>query len=63
MATGSKDKTIGILDTNGTLISQIQKAHKEPINITKFISDSILVSGDDEGCIKVKNEKNNLLKN
>ena len=53
MATGSLDKSIGILDANGNLFNHIMKAHSNPINIVKFLPNGLLASGDDEGHVKV----------
>ncbi|KAL4510506.1 hypothetical protein ABPG72_004660 [Tetrahymena utriculariae] len=53
LATGSKDKSFSIIDTNGNLSLHLKDAHKESVNLVKFLNDDILISGDDNGDIKV----------
>jgi len=57
LATGSEDKSLAIIDTNGKLALKIKRAHDHPIYSMKFLSDDLVVTGDDEGIIKVWNLK------
>lgn len=53
LASCSEDKRLGFLDGNGKIAHIIKKAHPSPINRCKFINDQVLISGDDDGLIKV----------
>lgn len=53
LATCSKDKSIAVLDCNGKLISHITKAHKDSVNVVKYLPNNLLASGDDEGTVKL----------
>ena len=53
LATCSDDKRIGFIDSEGKVAHKIRKAHENPINRVKFANEQILMSGDDEGVIKV----------
>lgn len=53
LASCSEDKRLSFLDGNGKVAHIIKKAHPVPINRCKFLRDEIIVSGDDDGMIKV----------
>lgn len=53
LATCGEDKRIGFLDGEGKVKCVIKKAHPTPINRCKFLNDSTLISGDDDGLIKI----------
>lgn len=53
LATCSEDKRLGFLDGNGKIAHIIKKAHPSPINRCKFLNDQVIISGDDDGMIKV----------
>jgi len=53
LATCSDDKRIGFIDAEGKVVHKIRKAHENPINRVKFANEQILMSGDDDGVIKV----------
>ena len=44
---------MGFIDANGSIAHRIKKAHEDGINRVKFANDHILISGDDEGVVKV----------
>lgn len=41
------------MDGNGEIAYIIKKAHPSPIFRCKFINDNIIISGDDDGVVKV----------
>ena len=53
LASCGEDRRLGFLDGNGKIAHIIKKAHPSPIYRCKFLNDHILVSGDDDGMIKV----------
>lgn len=53
LASCSEDKRLGFLDVNGKVAHIIKKAHPSPINRCKFFNDTVLISGDDDGLVKV----------
>lgn len=53
LATCGEDKRLGFIDGTGKIAHKIKKAHENPINRVKFANDEILISGDDDGCVKV----------
>jgi WD40 repeat protein len=53
LATCSEDKRLGFIDSSGKIAHIIKKAHENPINRVHFASEQIVLSGDDEGVIKV----------
>ncbi|EGR27280.1 WD repeat protein [Ichthyophthirius multifiliis] len=53
LSSGSKDNSIAIIDTNGQIVLHQKNAHKEPINLVQFLNDDVLISGDDNGTIKI----------
>jgi WD40 repeat protein len=53
LASCGEDRRLGFLDGNGKVAHIIRKAHPSSINRCKFINDHILVSGDDDGVMKV----------
>lgn len=44
---------MGFLDGSGKVAHIIKKAHPSPINRCKFYNDQVLISGDDDGLVKV----------
>jgi WD40 repeat protein len=50
---GSKDKSIGIVDANGKLLQRMKRAHEFPVYTLYSINNDLLASGDDEGVIKI----------
>ncbi|XP_058947791.2 WD repeat-containing protein 55-like [Pocillopora verrucosa] len=51
--TGSKDKSLQAVDMNsGAVAHSIVKAHNSPVYCMKVITDSLLATGDDDGCVK-----------
>ena len=59
LATGSKDKSIGIIDQNGQLKSHLKDASQDSISTLCFLNNDILASGDDDGYIKVWDLRSN----
>jgi WD40 repeat protein len=53
LATCGEDKRLGFVDASGKVAHIIKKAHANPINRVKFANENILISGDDEGVVKV----------
>jgi len=53
LASCGEDKRLGFLDGSGKIAHIIKKAHPSPINRCKFINDQVLISGDDDGLVKV----------
>lgn len=53
LASCGEDKRIGFLDSTGKIAHIIKKAHPVPIHRCKFLNDQILISGDDDGAMKV----------
>ena len=53
LASCGEDKRIAFVDVNGQVSHIIKKAHPSPINRVHFPTDSLLLSGDDDGLIKV----------
>lgn len=53
LASCSEDKRLGFLDGNGKIAHIIKKAHPSPINRCKFLNDQVIISGDDDGLVKV----------
>ncbi|GLD97506.1 hypothetical protein PINS_up006196 [Pythium insidiosum] len=51
--TGSADKSIRAFDTLGNVTWAELRAHDAPVNRLHAISNDVIVSGDDQGCIKV----------
>eukprot|EP01098_Paradermamoeba_levis_P006538 TRINITY_DN270_c0_g1_i5.p1 TRINITY_DN270_c0_g1~~TRINITY_DN270_c0_g1_i5.p1 ORF type:complete len:332 (+),score=88.59 TRINITY_DN270_c0_g1_i5:73-996(+) len=51
--TASSDQSIGMVDVHtGTVVAHLQDAHEAAVN-KLFCYDDFLVSGDDDGCIKI----------
>ena len=44
---------MGFIDANGSIAHRIKKAHEDASNRVRFASEHILISGDDEGVVKV----------
>jgi WD40 repeat protein len=54
LATASKDRSLKLYDVNlEKPLAWKNKAHKYPINKLLTIDESIICTGDDQGCIKV----------
>lgn len=53
LVTCGEDKRIAFIDAAGTVAHLIKKAHPSPINRVQFATDTILMSGDDDGLLKV----------
>mmetsp|Transcript_15112 Transcript_15112/g.12827 ORF Transcript_15112/g.12827 Transcript_15112/m.12827 type:complete len:123 (+) Transcript_15112:68-436(+) len=49
LATGSEDRSIGIIDGEGNEALKLKRAHENPIYSLYFLDDTLLASGDDEG--------------
>ena len=44
---------MGFIDSSAKIASLIKKAHDSPINRVGFANEHIVMSGDDDGIIKV----------
>ena len=53
MATGGADKRLGFIDAEGKIAHIIKKSHEDSVSRVHFANDHVLVSGDDEGMVKV----------
>lgn len=53
LATCGEDKRLGFLDASGKIAHKIKKAHESPINRIHFANGNTLISGDDDGIVKV----------
>jgi WD40 repeat protein len=53
LATGGKDKRLGFVDTNGSIVHIQKKAHDDSISKVFFMNNQNLVSGDDSGVVKI----------
>lgn len=53
LATCGKDKRLGFIDNNGKVAHIIKKAHETSINRIKFLDDKTIISGDDDGNVKI----------
>lgn len=52
--TASKDKSLQAVDMNtGGIAHSVKKAHNSPVYCMKVISNSLLATGDDNGCVKI----------
>ncbi|XP_031551133.1 WD repeat-containing protein 55-like [Actinia tenebrosa] len=52
--TASKDKSLQAVDLNtGAVAHTRRKAHDSPINCLKLITDQLIATGDDDGCVKL----------
>ncbi|KAJ3155812.1 WD domain repeat-containing protein 55 [Geranomyces variabilis] len=51
---GSKDRTLQVVNVEtGKVTAKKPKAHAEPINTLLTLSDALIATGDDGGCVKV----------
>lgn len=53
LATCGKDKRIGFVDAQGKIPHIIKKSHETSVNRVKFLDDNTLISGDDDGVVKI----------
>jgi len=53
LISGSEDKSVGIIDSNGKLLKRIKRAHEFPLYSLYCINNDLVASGDDEGVIKI----------
>lgn len=53
LATCSEDKRLGFIDSEGKIAHIIKKAHTSGINRCEFVDDHMLMSGDDDGQVKL----------
>lgn len=53
MASCGEDRRLGFIDASGQVAHLIRKAHPNPINRVHFANDTLLISGDDNGMVKV----------
>ncbi|KAI8893816.1 WD40-repeat-containing domain protein [Globomyces pollinis-pini] len=52
--TGSKDRSLQLIHLESQkVILRKQKAHSQPINKVKALSESLVATGDDAGCVKI----------
>eukprot|EP00123_Amoebidium_parasiticum_P020460 comp50296_c0_seq1/m.47636 comp50296_c0_seq1/g.47636 ORF comp50296_c0_seq1/g.47636 comp50296_c0_seq1/m.47636 type:complete len:349 (-) comp50296_c0_seq1:241-1287(-) len=52
--TASKDKSLSLVNmATGQVVSTVENAHADPINSLCLLDETLLASGDDEGCVKV----------
>jgi len=50
----SKDKSIQVIDLNtGSMVTRIEAAHKKPINCVRVFGEHFIVSGSDDGAVKM----------
>ncbi|KAI8823021.1 WD40-repeat-containing domain protein [Fimicolochytrium jonesii] len=50
----SKDQTLQVIETEtGKVLLKKPKAHSEPINALQTLSESLIATGDDGGCVKI----------
>eukprot|EP00164_Ancoracysta_twista_P003170 GFYU01004227.1.p1 GENE.GFYU01004227.1~~GFYU01004227.1.p1 ORF type:complete len:368 (-),score=123.74 GFYU01004227.1:22-1125(-) len=54
LITSSSDKSIAAIDVHsGNLVKKMDKAHDNPINSMLTFGEHFMASGDDEGCVKL----------
>lgn len=53
LATCSEDKRLGFIDAEGKVAHIIKRAHASPISRCEFVDDQMLMSGDDDGVVKL----------
>jgi WD repeat-containing protein 55 len=53
LASCGEDKRLAFTDASGKVVHLIKKAHPSPISRVHFANDTLLISGDDDGMVKV----------
>lgn len=57
----SSDRTAFVFDATGNITWRAEKVHKEPVNVISQIQDSVIVTGGDDGGIKIWDVRANAL--